>query len=129
MTEPTVADLMTDLVLTVDRTESPGALTEAMVELEISSVVVTDDACRPEGIITSTDYLRMIDDGLDPSETTVGAVMTSEVVTAGRQTTVRAAAALMADHGISHLPVVDDEGVAVGILSATDLTEHVAESE
>jgi CBS domain-containing protein len=32
----------------------------------------------------------------------------------------------MADHEISHLPVVDDAGVAIGMLSATDLTRHVA---
>jgi CBS domain-containing protein len=117
---------MTDRVLTVDRTESPGALTEAMVELDVKSVVVTDDACRPEGIITSTDYLRLIDDGVDPAETTVEAVMTADVVTAGHRTTVREAAALMADRGIGHLPVVDDAGVAVGMVSATDLTEHLA---
>lgn len=126
MTDPVVADLMTDRVLTVDRTETPGDLTEALVELDVKSVVVTDDACHPEGILTSTDYLRMIDDGVDPSETTIEAAMTTDVVTVGPRSTVSEAAALMADHGISHLPVVNDAGVAVGMLSATDLTRHVA---
>lgn len=126
MTDLTVADLMTDHVLTVDRTESPGDLAEAMVELDVNSVVVTDGACHPEGILTSTDYLRMVEDGVDPFETTVETAMTAGVVTVDHRTTVPEAAALMADHGIGHLPVVDDAGVAVGVVSATDLTEHVA---
>lgn len=126
MDAATVAELMTDPVLTVGADESPGELAEAMVELGIKSVLVTDGDCHPEGIITSTDYLRMTADGVDPHATTVGEFMTDDVVTLGPGERVGTAATLMREEGINHLPVVDDAGEAVGIVSATDLTEHLA---
>lgn len=124
---PAVETLMTEPVLRVDRDEPPGDLTEAMVELDIKSVLVTDDDCRPEGIITSTDYLCMIDEGIDPDGTTVEAFMTTDTVTVEVDTPVQEAAERMVDRGIGHLPVVDGDGRAVGIVSATDLTTYVAE--
>jgi len=48
-------------------------------------------------------------------------VMTSPVVTVNPATTVRVASALLGDHGFSALPVVDDDGRLVGIVSGADL--------
>ena len=129
MDDVTVATPMTEGVLTVDPEESAGDLVEALVELEIKSVVVTDDEDCPVGILTSTDYLEMVDDGVDPREVTVGERMTGGVVTVRYDETVRRAATLMYDHDISHLPVVDADGRAIGILSSTDLTAHLARGD
>ena len=51
----------------------------------------------------------------------VDEVMTRDVVTVRRETTIGEAAALMVIHGVSGLPVVDDGGSVVGILSEGDL--------
>ena len=51
-------------------------------------------------------------------------IMTSPVYTIRDRDTVRAAARLMADEGVSALPVMDDEGRLVGILSHTDFFLH-----
>jgi CBS domain-containing protein len=48
-------------------------------------------------------------------------VMTSPAVVVNLDTTVRAASALLGDHGFSALPVVDDEGRLIGIVSGADL--------
>lgn len=48
-------------------------------------------------------------------------IMTSDVITVSPGTTIHRAAELLADHGISGLPVVDDQGAVVGILSEGDL--------
>jgi CBS-domain-containing membrane protein len=48
-------------------------------------------------------------------------VMTREVITVRPETTIRDAAELMTTYGISGLPVVDDRGVVVGVLSEGDL--------
>ncbi|MFJ8962585.1 CBS domain-containing protein [Lentzea sp. NPDC102401] len=48
-------------------------------------------------------------------------VMTSPAVVVHPDTTVRAASAVLGDHGFSALPVVDDEGRLVGIVSGADL--------
>ncbi len=48
-------------------------------------------------------------------------VMTSPAVVVNPATSVRSASALLGDHGFSALPVVDDEGRLVGIVSGADL--------
>ncbi len=48
-------------------------------------------------------------------------VMTSEVITVGENASVRTVAGLMAKHGISAVPVVDDENRVIGMVSEGDL--------
>ena len=48
-------------------------------------------------------------------------LMTREVVTARPDTPVREAAALMAQHHVTSLPVLDDDGRLIGIVSEIDL--------
>jgi CBS domain-containing protein len=54
-------------------------------------------------------------------------VMTREVITVGEDTSVQEAAKLMAEHGISAVPVVDRERRVVGMVSEGDLL-HRAET-
>jgi CBS domain-containing protein len=58
-------------------------------------------------------------------------VMTSAVVTARPDATLKEAALLLAEHGISGLPVVNDEGAVVGVVSEADILakETAAENE
>jgi CBS domain-containing protein len=46
--------------------------------------------------------------------------MTTELMTVGPEAGLKAAARLMIDHGISGLPVVDDDGTLVGIITEAD---------
>jgi CBS-domain-containing membrane protein len=54
-------------------------------------------------------------------------VMTSEVITLGEDASVQEAAKLMAEHGISAVPVIDRESRVVGMVSEGDLL-HRAET-
>lgn len=47
--------------------------------------------------------------------------MTDSVVSVKPGASLRDAAAVLVEHGISGLPVVDDQGVVVGVLSETDI--------
>jgi CBS domain-containing protein len=47
--------------------------------------------------------------------------MTRDVITVSPQTPIHQAAKVMVDHGISGLPVIDDEGRLVGVISDGDL--------
>ncbi|CAL9344888.1 Inosine-5'-monophosphate dehydrogenase [Streptomyces sp. enrichment culture] len=58
----------------------------------------------------------------------VGEVMTSEVVGARRETSFKDLARLLDRHGISGLPVVDDDDKVVGVVSGTDLVRRQAEA-
>ena len=111
---------MTEPVLTVEPSARLPEIAEAMRSQGINSIVAVDDGCRPVGILTSTDFVA---DGA--RDGTVGDHMTEAVVTTSPDTPARAVAELMCEHDISHVPVVEN-GEAVGLVSATDLTEHVA---
>jgi CBS domain-containing protein len=54
-------------------------------------------------------------------------VMTSEVITVGEDASVQEVARLMADHGISAVPVVDSDNRVIGMVSEGDLL-HRAET-
>jgi predicted transcriptional regulator len=127
MSEPTVADLMTEPVLTVELDERPANVAMAMLDAQIKSVVVINDDCHPVGILTSTDYVALTAAGIDPYETTVEEQMTKDIVTVTDDENFSEAAALMRDHDIGHVPVVSGDGTAIGIVSATDITEYLAE--
>jgi CBS-domain-containing membrane protein len=51
----------------------------------------------------------------------VGNAMTPDLITVTPETSVHKAAALMGDHGVSGLPVVDGEGRLLGLVSEGDL--------
>ncbi|MBU5637757.1 CBS domain-containing protein [Geomonas sp. Red69] len=51
-------------------------------------------------------------------------IMTTDVITVRRDTTVRDLAKLFAERRISSVPVVDDEGLLIGIVSESDLIER-----
>ncbi|MES3516899.1 MAG: CBS domain-containing protein [Natronomonas sp.] len=120
-----VGDLMTEPVLTVNATDSVRAVGKAMREKGIKSVVVIDESCQPKGILTSTDFVEIATTDVDITDSTVEDWMTSGIYTVSRSEAVPVAVDEMLAREISHLPVVDDDGTVVGILSMTDIvTEH-----
>jgi homoserine O-acetyltransferase/O-succinyltransferase len=60
------------------------------------------------------------------SRTSVGDVMIKEVVTIRQGSNVEEAARIMMTEGVTHLPVIDEEGKLVGIVTAWDVSKAVA---
>jgi signal-transduction protein with cAMP-binding, CBS, and nucleotidyltransferase domain len=118
---------MTSPVLTVAPDDSAADVAEAMRDAGANSVVIIDDNCHPTGILTSTDYVTMTANAVNPHETTVETFATTDIVTTGSADSVTAAAETMLTHDISHLPIVDEDEQVVGIITTTDLTEYLAE--
>lgn len=121
MGDTRVAELMTEPVLTVNSTDRVGDVGGAMLNQEIKSVVVIDEDCYPEGILTSTDFVAIATDGSNAIDAEVSEWMTTDIRTVSTDEPVADAADLMLAENISHLPVVDDDGAVVGILSMTDI--------
>ena len=122
---PSNATLVSDVMSTSLVTVSPdAAVTDAattMHEAEISALLVPTTEV---GIVTSTDVIRTLAEGLDPDDTPVSAVMTEAVETVPPGLRLTEAAAMMENFGISHLPVVDDD--FVGMVSSTDITAEIS---
>ncbi|MFB6194947.1 MAG: CBS domain-containing protein [Haloplanus sp.] len=126
MTDTLVSDAMTTPMLTLDAEASVDEAARGMLEAGIKSLVVVGEGCRPEGIFTSTDALRVAADGDPATDATVGEYMTTDVVTVSPDEPLAIAARRMVERDVSHLPVTDADGDGVGILTTTDLAEAVS---
>ena len=122
-----VADLARDDVVTADAEASVDELASTLKERNVGSVVVTRDD-EPVGIVTDRDLtVRVLAAGIDPTDTTAADVMTEDPCTIDRREGFYRATELMSEHGVRRLPVHDEDGDLVGILTADDLTELLAD--
>jgi CBS domain-containing protein len=103
-------------------TEAAGTL----IAEGIGSLVVVDDANHPIGLFTNTDLARLVSDGRSPTETTVEEYMTDEFFTLNAQNGARDAAAKMIGRNVHHLPVVDEDGAVIGMVSTMDITAYLS---
>jgi DNA polymerase-3 subunit epsilon/CBS domain-containing protein len=99
----------------------------AMSELEVGSLLVGVEGAGPQGIITRNDLLRVISQGTPDLKTGhVAEVMSSPVECMHQREMLYRAIARMDRTNISHLCVVDDAGLAVGMVSLRNLLQHRA---
>jgi CBS domain-containing protein len=120
--ETPLADLLRRAAFGVSPETSLQEALSQMHERRIGSVLVLDDdtGCA-QGILTRHDILGRVTLAQKPLATPIAEVMSAPVVTLSKTQTAQDAALAMSRHGIRHLPVTDDEGRVVGILSERDL--------
>lgn len=97
-----------------------------MAEKETGSVMVMDGE-RVVGIFTERDFARKV--GLQnwlPSTMKVADVMTRELITVSPEDNVNKCMALITEHRVRHLPVMED-GRLVGIVSIGDVVKDIIE--
>ena len=120
--EFTVRDWMMNLVVYVEPDCPVTDALETMRRRYINSVIVNKTDQNPEfGILTSTDICdKIVAQDRDPGTTKVLEVMTSPLITVSANMSMAECARLMKKHNIHHLPVADEKGKVIGMISATD---------
>lgn len=121
-----VGQLMSSPVQTV-APEAPiheGA--EVMLTQDIGSLVVVEEDDSPEGILTTTDFVKLAADRAPADDTRVEEYMTTVGLTVTANEPIEAAADRMVDNGVHHLPVVEKGEGAIGILTTADLTSYLS---
>ncbi len=126
----TVRDWMSSPVIVVDPDTSVSYAMTLMRRRNIHSLVVDITQKNPAyGIITTTDIRdKIVAEGRNPAETTVREIMSGPVVTGRVDWTLEKCSQVMGQYKIHHLPVADEHGVLIGLISATDIFEAVEES-
>ena len=101
-----------------------------MTEHKIGALLVLDGE-RIIGMFSERDILqRIVAEGRDPSQATVGDVMTTEVACCTPETELAEARGAMKNRRIRHLPVVDAGERLLGVISIGDLNAfQVADQE
>lgn len=145
----TVGDLMTRDVWSVRPEASLKETAEGLAERRISGVPVVDEDRRVVGVISEADivarargveggrlnlFVHLVEGDYDThrrrlSAETAGGAMTHPVITVREDSPVQRAAALMIDRGVKRLPVVDDDGRLVGIVTRGDLVRAFARGD
>ena len=113
---PKLADIMRPELIEVAPEDTLGELAERMTALNMGAAVVKDFG-RLIGIITERDLLKAMAERVHTSEARVRQWMTEDPITATSDTDVEDAAETMLAHGFRHLPVLDENGGVIGLVS------------
>ncbi len=126
----TVRDWMSSPVVVVDPDTSVSYASTLMRRRNIHSVVVDVSDQNPAyGIVTTTDIRdKIVGAGRNPANTRVREIMSGPIIIGHPEWTLMECSQVMQEHKIHHLPVADEHGTLVGLISATDIFMAVEEA-
>lgn len=144
-----VSDVMTRKVIALTDTMSVAEAWETMLKRLLKALPVLNRNGEVVGILTDEDLLERagleqhlsiaerLEEHMLQAEFTalrksplkVADVMTSPAITVHENEPLGVAAARMAEHGIKRLPVLDEKGKLVGVLSRVDVLKQVVTEE
>ncbi|MBK8781328.1 MAG: CBS domain-containing protein [Anaerolineales bacterium] len=124
-----VRDWMSSPVVVVDPDSSVSYAMTLMRRRNIHSVVVDISEKNPiYGIVTTTDVRdKIVAEGRNPAETTVREIMSGPIITGRAEWTLMECSQVMQKRKIHHLPIADESGALIGLISATDIFMSVEE--
>lgn len=121
-----VGRLMSTALHTVSPDTAVEEAAQTMLENDVGSVIVLDRENQLVGILTTADCVRIVSDQQPNDETSVSKYMTTEIVTATAQDSIRDVSDRMITNSVHHIPVVDETEGAIGMISTTDLTGYLS---
>lgn len=96
-----------------------------MWEHDCGAIPVVDDEGRLVGVVTDRDIcMATYTQGQSPLAIGVAVAMAKQVWSCAPGDSIEAAEQLMRDKQIRRIPVVDDDGHPIGLLSLNDITRH-----
>jgi CBS domain-containing protein len=119
-----VRDVMTPTPACCLATDTAQRVAEILRDQNVGSVPVVQDqeSRRLTGIITDRDLCcSVIAQGLDPKNTPIERFITRSPVTCREDENLEECERAMQEHRIRRIPIVDAEGLCIGIISQADL--------
>ncbi len=145
-----IKDVMSKNVITVSTDDPVEKCAKLLQEKNISGLPVVDKEGRLVGMITEGDLIRrasrieapgyleilggliylgspkkFVDELQRAMTLEVGKMMSKNVITVNPGENLEKAATLMVNNNVNRLPVVDDDGALIGIVSRRDIMKHL----
>src|SRR6476646_2788666 len=121
-------EIMTTGVITAEPEESAAAVAQRMRDSNVGSVVIVDTEGAPTAMVTDRDLaLRILSDEADP-EAPVADHVSRPLISGHPDMELEEAAALMVQHRIRRLPVIDGDRLA-GIVTLDDIAVRTGDLE
>jgi CBS domain-containing protein len=121
-----IRDLMTSNPTTCETSATIADAAKVMKDEDVGPVPVTEGG-RLVGIVTDRDIVtRVVAEGRDPNSTTIGEIVSSDLVTVQPDTSLDEALNLMAQRQVRRLPVVEGDQL-VGIVAQADVARAADE--
>src|SRR5512136_2230676 len=120
---PTVKDLMTKDVLTIDASKTVGDAAALMSQNDVGDLVVMDNNL-PVGIVTERDFVRRVLAVGKTPDIRISEIMSSPLRVIDPEAPIKEAARRMVSKGIRRLVVIKDNKL-VGIITTTDFARHL----
>jgi CBS domain-containing protein len=95
-----------------------------LYQRHVGSIIIVDKDNKCRGIFTDRDAIRVIADDI-PLSKPLSEVMTTNLKTVDEHATFAMAKDIMRTHRIRHLPVVDEQGKLIGLLSLRRILDEV----
>jgi CBS domain-containing protein len=109
-------------VVVAEPSETAAVAARRMRDRRVGCVVVTREG-RPIGIVTDRDLaVRVVAEGRDPEKTLVSEIVTYDAAVLPPEAGIETALHVMRERGVRRLPIVDEDGRLIGIVTADDLT-------
>lgn len=119
-----IRDVMTSEPRTIDAGESVAYAAKMMRDEDVGLAPIVEGD-KLIGMLTDRDIaIRVVAEGRNPDEVTVGEVASRQVVTIDPQQDLDEALRIMAKHQVRRLPVVEEDGRLVGIVAQADVARE-----
>jgi CBS domain-containing protein len=116
----TIEEIMTPDPLVCAASTTVREAAQAMRNHDVGDVLVESDG-QLCGVVTDRDLVtRVVAEALDPASTLLEEICSRELATVDASATIDEAAAVMREHAVRRLPVLQD-GRPVGVISLGDL--------
>ena len=126
-----VGDICNREVVIAGPGESALVAASLMRERHVGDVIVVEESSgtrRPLGILTDRDLvLEVLAAEVDPQDVTIGDLLTEELLTVTEDEELVDALKRMRAHGVRRAPVVDIDGILLGLLTLDDALDLVVE--
>jgi len=115
-------DVMTPDPACCTPTTTLDEVAKMMRQNNCGEIPVVDSTDRPVGVITDRDIVcRVVAEGKNPMAYTAETCMTESIVTVRPDTPLETVIATMEKHQIRRVPIVDERGSCIGIISQADI--------